>query len=72
LPGKAFGISGTNKKSYCSAKTSTMVRNVKKHIPIAVIMLGIVSLLTDAASEMIYPLIPVFVSALGSGRSCLE
>ncbi len=32
-----------------------------------VIMPGIVSLLTDAATEMIYPLIPVFVGALGSG-----
>lgn len=36
-------------------------------IPINVVVLGIVSLFTDAASEMIYPLIPVFVSALGSG-----
>ncbi len=30
-------------------------------------MLGIVSLLTDASSEMIYPLIPIFVTLLGSG-----
>ncbi len=36
-------------------------------IPINVVVLGIVSLFTDAASEMIYPLIPVFISALGSG-----
>jgi len=34
-------------------------------------MLGIVSLLTDAASEMIYPLIPVYVAALGSGAVIL-
>jgi hypothetical protein len=40
---------------------------VKRKIPQAVIMLGIVSLFTDAASEMIYPLIPVYVAALGSG-----
>jgi MFS family permease len=40
-------------------------------IPRAVIMLGLVSLFTDAASEMIYPLIPVFVSALGSGAIML-
>ncbi len=31
-----------------------------------IIMLGIVSLFTDAASEMIYPLVPVFITLLGS------
>jgi MFS family permease len=45
--------------------------NAKKRIPHAVIMLGIVSLFTDAASEMIYPLIPVYVAALGSGAILL-
>jgi MFS family permease len=40
-------------------------------IPQAVIMLGIVSLFTDAASEMIYPLIPVYIAALGSGAILL-
>jgi MFS family permease len=40
-------------------------------IPRAVIMLGIVSLFTDAASEMIYPLVPVYVAALGSGAILL-
>lgn len=34
-------------------------------------MLGIVSLFTDAASEMIYPLIPVYITALGSGAVIL-
>ncbi len=43
----------------------------KKRIPLVVIMLGLVSLFTDAASEMIYPLIPVFVTALGSGALVL-
>ncbi len=43
----------------------------KKSIPHVVIMLGLVSLFTDAASEMIYPLIPVFVAALGSGAIAL-
>lgn len=42
-----------------------------KRIPRAVIMLGIVSLYTDAASEMIYPLVPVFITALGSGAILL-
>lgn len=40
-------------------------------IPKAVIVLGIVSLFTDAASEMIYPLIPVYIAALGSGAILL-
>lgn len=48
-----------------------MDSGVKKKIPQAVIMLGIVSLFTDAASEMIYPLIPVYVAALGSGAIVL-
>jgi len=34
-------------------------------------MLGIVSLFTDAASEMIYPLIPLYITALGSGAIML-
>lgn len=46
-------------------------RNSKNSIPHVVIMLGIVSLFTDAASEMIYPLVPVYVAALGSGAILL-
>ena len=34
-------------------------------------MLGVVSLFTDAATEMIYPLIPVYVAALGAGAVIL-
>ena len=45
-------------------------RNSKK-IPEVVIMLGIVSLFTDIASEMIFPLIPVYIAALGSGAIIL-
>jgi MFS family permease len=44
---------------------------VTKRIPYIVIMLGVVSLLTDAASEMIYPLVPVYIAALGSGAILL-
>jgi MFS family permease len=34
------------------------------------VALGLVSLLTDASSEMIYPLLPLFlVSVLGAGRT---
>jgi MFS family permease len=47
------------------------VTDTKNRIPHVVIMLGIVSLFTDAASEMIYPLVPVFVAALGSGAILL-
>src|SRR5665647_3863078 len=43
----------------------------KNRIPQAVIMLGLVSLFTDAASEMIYPLVPVYIAALGSGAILL-
>jgi len=43
----------------------------KDKIPRNVIMLGIVSLFTDASTEMIYPLIPIFVAALGSGAVIL-
>lgn len=40
-------------------------------IPRVVIILGFVSLFTDVATEMIYPLVPVFVAALGSGAILL-
>lgn len=44
---------------------------IRKRIPRTVVALGIVSLLTDAATEMIFPLLPVFVLALGSGAVAL-
>jgi len=47
-----------------------MKKNRKK-IPFVVIMLGMVSMFTDSASEMIYPLIPAFIAALGSGAIVL-
>src|SRR5450759_4704788 len=50
---------------------SDVIKKSKNRIPQAVIMLGIVSLFTDAASEMIYPLIPVYIAALGSGAILL-
>jgi MFS family permease len=46
-------------------------KSKKYRIPRNVIMLGIVSLFTDASTEMIYPLIPIFVAALGSGAVIL-
>jgi len=46
-------------------------RSNRRKMPLNVIALGVVSLLTDSATEMIYPLIPLFVSALGSGALIL-
>lgn len=43
----------------------------KAVIPSTVIALGVTSFLTDVSSEMIYPLIPLFVGALGSGALLL-
>ncbi len=48
-----------------------MDQKSRKNIPRVVIMLGIVSLFTDAASEMIYPLIPIYIMTLGSGAIML-
>jgi MFS family permease len=48
-----------------------IIEKSSKRIPVVVIMLGLVSLFTDSASEMIYPLVPVFVTALGSGALAL-
>jgi len=45
--------------------------DAQKRIPRVVIVLGIVSLFTDSASEMIYPLVPVYIAALGSGAILL-
>lgn len=48
-----------------------MSGNRIKKIPKTVVILGLVSLFTDIASEMIYPLLPVFIAALGSGAIVL-
>src|SRR3954466_12055192 len=40
-------------------------------LPPAVVALGWVSLLTDAASDMIYPLVPAFLLSLGGGAVAL-
>lgn len=42
-----------------------------RRIPRNVILLGLVSLATDASAEMITPLLPVFIAALGSGAVAL-
>lgn len=45
--------------------------STKSSIPRNVVVLGIVSLFTDAATEMIYPLLPLFIATLGSGAIML-
>jgi MFS family permease len=46
-------------------------RNRMKKLPRNIIALGIVSLFTDIATEMMYPLIPVLLPLLGSGALAL-
>jgi MFS family permease len=49
-----------------------MVSISRSRIPRAVIALGVVSLLTDLSSEMIYPLLPIFLaSVLGAGAMAI-
>ena len=36
-----------------------------------IILLGLTSLLTDISSEMVYPLLPIFLASLGSGPAML-
>lgn len=40
------------------------MRNILKLIPRNVILLGIVSFLNDVASEMVYPIVPIFLSTV--------
>src|SRR4051812_29040220 len=40
-------------------------------LPRAVILLGITSLFTDVATEMIFPLLPVLIASLGGGATFL-
>ncbi len=47
-------------------------KRVRKGVPATVVALGVVSLLTDLSSEMIYPLIPIFLTTvLGAGALAL-
>ncbi len=47
------------------------MERTKRKLPRTVFVLGLVSLLTDASSEMIYPLLPLFLTALGAGPQVL-
>ncbi len=48
------------------APPSRMVAAARRRLPPTVIALGVTSLCTDVASEMIFPLLPVFVASLGA------
>lgn len=43
----------------------------KSALPRAVVLLGVTSLFTDVATEMIFPLLPVFIASLGGGATFL-
>ncbi len=53
------------------AENLKMTKKSRIKIPGLVLTLGLVSLFTDAASEMIYPLVPVYVTFFGSGAVVL-
>ena len=54
-----------------SSRSNRDASNQKIKISRNVIALGFVSLFTDAASEMIYPLVPILVTLLGSSALVL-
>jgi len=54
------------------SQAEAQVRPRHGGLPATVVTLGVVSLLTDLSSEMIYPLLPVFLTAvLGAGPQAL-
>jgi MFS family permease len=53
------------------AKQSCAVARLSRALPRAVILLGVTSLFTDIATEMVFPLLPVFISSLGGGAPFL-
>lgn len=49
-----------------------LIQRIRRRVPTTVFALGVVSFFTDMSSEMIYPLIPVFlVGHLGAGAAAL-
>jgi hypothetical protein len=50
------------------------MKNIKyflKGISRNVLLLGLVSLLTDLSSQMVFPLIPLFLTSLGAGATVI-
>ena len=50
---------------------AAQLRPARKQLPATVIALGFTSFLTDVGSEMIFPLLPVFVASLGAAPAFL-
>jgi len=61
--GTAAGMTDTGSVASNHTSRSWLTRNV--------VLLGVVSLLTDTATEMIVPLLPLFLSTLGAGALAL-
>lgn len=62
-----------SRRTVCQhASVRSLVPKTLRHLPRTVIALGLVSFLTDLSSEMIYPLLPLFlVDVLGAGAIAL-
>jgi MFS family permease len=54
-----------------SREQSWRVPRKSSALPRAVVLLGVTSLFTDVATEMIFPLLPVFIASLGGGATFL-
>jgi MFS family permease len=46
-------------------------KRARRKLPAAVVALGVTSFFTDVGSEMIFPLLPVFVASLGASPAFL-
>jgi MFS family permease len=54
-----------------AARQSSGVPRAFRALPRAVVLLGVTSLFTDVATEMIFPLLPAFIVSLGGGATYL-
>jgi MFS family permease len=67
---KVFDTISQGEKGY-RAMAASEPKPKQGKIPKNIVVLGLVSLFTDSATEMIYPLVPILVAALGSGAVIL-
>ena len=75
VPGPSQGCTGAGAQSGPGEVPSAVEHNLTRmrpRLPATVVALGVVSLLTDLSSEMIYPLLPLFLATvLGAGPQAL-
>jgi MFS family permease len=69
--GRNEGGMGRDSGRPFAARQSWGVPRAASALPRAVILLGVTSLFTDIATEMVFPLLPVFIAALGGGATFL-